>query len=133
MYLIKELRNLTGLSQISFAKRYGIPVSTLRKWEQGESSPAPYVITLLAQTIPGTDKELRKIRGADGEYYYYNKLKKYVTDSKGNNINIQENLDDVNDHNLGIYIQEMFEAFYEIQEKFNRDCRFDKTENIIWS
>lgn len=133
MYLIKELRNLTGLSQISFAKRYGIPVSTLRKWEQGESSPAPYVITLLAQTIPGTDKELRKIRGADGGYYYYNKLKKYVTDSKGNNINIQENLDDVNDHNLGIYIQELFEAFYEIQEKFNRDCRFDKTENIIWS
>ena len=76
---------------------------------------------------------MRKIRGADGGYYYYNKLKKYVTDSKGNNINIQENLDDVNDHNLGIYIQELFEAFYEIQEKFNRDCRFDKTENIIWS
>jgi hypothetical protein len=27
----------------------------------------------------------------------------------------------------------LFEAYYEIQDKFDRDCRFDKTEDIIWS
>ena len=41
---IKELRDSTGMTQKEFASKYGIPISTLRKWEQGESSPAPYDI-----------------------------------------------------------------------------------------
>ena len=49
---IKELRDSTGMTQKEFASRYGIPISTLRKWEQGESSPAPYVAALLARTLP---------------------------------------------------------------------------------
>ena len=48
---IKELRDSTGMTQKEFASRYGIPISTLRKWEQGESSPAPYVAALLAELV----------------------------------------------------------------------------------
>ncbi len=35
---IKEIRNTTGFSQRSFSKMFNIPISTLQKWEQGESS-----------------------------------------------------------------------------------------------
>ncbi len=48
---IRELRNKTGLSQREFAKRYGIPLSTLRKWEQGDAKPAPYIVSLIASKL----------------------------------------------------------------------------------
>ena len=51
-YDIKELRESTGMTQIAFSEAYGIPVSTLRKWEQKEAAPAPYVINLLARALP---------------------------------------------------------------------------------
>ena len=59
-FSMKELRDSTGLTQKAFAKMYGIPLSTLRKWEQGESSPAPYVVRLIARALPCTDALLRK-------------------------------------------------------------------------
>lgn len=30
---IKEIRRLTGMSQVDFGKQYNIPLSTLKKWE----------------------------------------------------------------------------------------------------
>lgn len=48
---IKELRNKTGMSQREFAAQYGIPLSTLRKWEQGEAKPATYVVNLIADKL----------------------------------------------------------------------------------
>jgi putative transcriptional regulator len=33
------LRRRLGLSQAAFAKRYGIPLGTLRDWEQGRTRP----------------------------------------------------------------------------------------------
>ena len=48
---IKELRIKTGLSQREFASKYGIPLSTLRKWEQGEAKPATYVVNLIADKL----------------------------------------------------------------------------------
>ena len=48
---IAELRASTGLSQDKFAERYGIPASTLRKWEQGQRDPPPYVIRMLEKII----------------------------------------------------------------------------------
>ena len=56
---IKELRESTGLTQKAFAEMYGIPISTLRKWEQGEASPAAYVVNLLARTLPSTNSSLQ--------------------------------------------------------------------------
>lgn len=132
-YMIRELRELTGMTQKSFADMYGIPLSTLRKWEQGESSPAPYVLNLLARTLPGTNESLQHISDNDGHLYYYDSLKKTVADEIGNTIIIQEELAGVKTQNLAIYLQELFEGFYEIQNKFNADCKYDKEEDILWT
>ncbi len=44
---IKEIRKLTSLSQPKFCEKYGIPLQTLRKWEQGYSRCPDYVVELL--------------------------------------------------------------------------------------
>ena len=121
------------MTQKEFASRYGIPISTLRKWEQGESSPAPYVAALLARTLPDTESSLKKIKTRDGKTYYYNPVKKEVSDVKGNRITIQEDLEGVKEQNLALYLEDLFEGFYRLQDKFDRDCRYDKEEDILWS
>lgn len=130
--IIKELRTKTGLSQQKFADLFSIPVSTLRKWEQGESSAPQYVVDLIARSLPSSDSSLEKIEGKDGAIFYYDKAKQQVADVKGNRITISEDLTDVKKQNLKLYISDLFESFYEIQERFNRDCRYDKQEDIIW-
>ena len=132
-YMIRELRDATGMTQEDFANMYGIPLSALRKWEQGESSPAPYVLNLLARTLPSADGSLWQIHGSDGVIYYYDITKRTVADMRGNVIMVQEDLKGIKEQNLILYLQDLFEDFYEIQEKFNRDCRFDKEEDILWS
>lgn len=132
-FAIKELRESTGMTQKAFAEMYGIPISTLRKWEQGEASPAPYVVNLLARTLPSTDSTLKKIAGKDGVFYYYDKNQKLISDMRGNKIFIQEDLEDVKEQNLVLYLEDLFDNFYEIQEKFNRDCKYDKEEDILWT
>lgn len=37
--LARKARAMTNLSQEAFAQRYGIPVGTLRDWEQGRRAP----------------------------------------------------------------------------------------------
>ena len=132
-YMIKELRNFTGMTQRAFAKAYGIPLSTLCKWEQGESTPAKYVIELIARTIPETDNSLKKIKTASERIFYYKEESHLLMDTKGNEIKINENLSEVKEENLEIYLEDLFDSFYEIQEKFERDCRYDKESDIIWS
>lgn len=132
-FAIKELRESTGMTQKAFAEMYSIPVSTLRKWEQGEASPAPYIVNLLARTLPSTDSTLQKITGNDGTIYYYDKKQKMVSDMKGNRIFVQEDLKGVKEQNLVLYLKDLFDSFYEIQEKFNRDCKYDKEEDILWT
>ena len=53
-------------------------------------------------------------------------------DSTGNAIYVTEDLDDVKEKNLSLYVSDLFESFYEIQSRFDRDCRYDKEEDIIW-
>ncbi len=130
--MIKELRNSCGMTQREFAESYGIPMSTLRKWEQGEASPAPYVVTLIASTLPSVNSALREIR-VGKKKYYYDKLKKIIYDSKGNGIKVSEDLDGIKENNLEIYTEDLFGSFYEAQDRFNRDCRLDREEDIIWS
>jgi putative transcriptional regulator len=36
---VAAIRNKTGRSQAAFARRIGVPVGTLRNWEQGHRSP----------------------------------------------------------------------------------------------
>ena len=130
---IKELRESTGMTQKAFSEKFGIPISTLRKWEQRETSPAPYVAELIARTLPGTDPALRKITGKNGKFYYYDRYRKSVSDMQGNEIFIREDLEGVKEQNLALYPKDLFEDFYEIREKFNRDCKYDKEEDILWS
>ena len=44
---IRELRDRTGLSQSQFANYFGIPVGTLRNWEQGIAKPPAYVFEMI--------------------------------------------------------------------------------------
>ena len=131
-YLIRELRDMTGLSQKEFSEKYGIPISTLRKWEQADAKPAPYFVDLLASTIPGTIDNIKAYRYGE-KIYYYDPIKKQVSDSLGNWIKISESLEGVIEQNLEIYFDDLFNTYYEAVAKFESDCRFDKKEKIIWS
>ena len=83
---IKEIRNTTGLSQRSFSKMFNIPISTLQKWEQGESSPTPYIIKLIANQLPIDNDNMCKIEDNNGKIYYYNRDAGYLIDSIGTKI-----------------------------------------------
>ena len=48
---ISEIRTKIGLSQREFASYFGIPVGTLRNWEQGIASPPDYVLQMIITTI----------------------------------------------------------------------------------
>ena len=48
---IEDVRHLVGMSQQKFANYFGIPVGTLRNWEQGIASPPQYVFTMIFQII----------------------------------------------------------------------------------
>ena len=73
---VKEIREATGMSQKAFAELYGIPLSTLRNWEQGINSPAPYVLGLISRTLPVLNSTLKEIQGKSGRSYYYDENQK---------------------------------------------------------
>ena len=64
---IKEIRYKTGLSQREFSNMFSIPLSTLQKWEQGESSPSPYVVSLIANQLPINTDSLYRIEDNKGK------------------------------------------------------------------
>ena len=45
---VAAIRKRTGLSQTAFSRRIGVPVSTLRNWEQGRRAPEGPARILLA-------------------------------------------------------------------------------------
>jgi putative transcriptional regulator len=45
---VRELRQRARLTQIEFAARLGVPVETIRNWEQGKRSPRGPARALLA-------------------------------------------------------------------------------------
>lgn len=49
--IIKELRKITGLSQMEFARKFHIPVGTLAHWEQEIRTPPEYVIYMMTKII----------------------------------------------------------------------------------
>ena len=130
---VKEIREATGMSQKAFAEMYGIPISTLRNWEQGMNSPAPYIVNLLSRTLPSMNSTLKKIDGKNGCSYYYDSNQKCVLDIKGNRIYVKEELEGVKEQNLALYLDDLFDGLYEIRDRFERDCKFDKEEDILWS
>ena len=125
-YFIKELRLSLGLSQREFSSQYCIPLSTLCKWEQGVSSPPDYVISLIARTVPSLNSSLVEIIGDRGNVFYYDSIKKTISDNLGNIINISQDLTKIKSTNLSLYVQDLFDSFYEVQNKFNHDCVMDQ-------
>lgn len=128
---IKEMREITGQTQKEFAKSFGIPIGTLRRWEYGESTPAQYVVKLIAEKLPMRNDSMKKIESKDG-VYYYDKDTKTIVDIKGTRISINEDIEGVKEQNLIIYANALFDAYYEAIEKFDRDCKMDKQEDILW-
>ena len=45
---VAAIRKKQKLSQAAFAERYGLPVATLRDWEQGRRSPDRAAMVLMA-------------------------------------------------------------------------------------
>ena len=52
---IKELRQITGLSQAKFAEKYHINLWTLQNWERGKSKPADVILHLLERVVKEID------------------------------------------------------------------------------
>lgn len=48
---VKGIRERSGLSRQDFAKKYGIPIRTLEKWERSEITPAEYVVEWLERLV----------------------------------------------------------------------------------
>lgn len=63
---IKEIRQLTGLNQAEFSKKYKIPLQTLRQWEQGVSTCKEYVADLLEYKVRD---DIKKIKESDSNHY----------------------------------------------------------------
>jgi len=62
----KEIRSALGISQQEFSERFGIPLATLRNWEQGRTEPdAPTALLLyLINKFPKeVAAEVAKLRG----------------------------------------------------------------------
>jgi len=53
---IRELRRKLGLSQEGLARKLGVSVLTVRRWEKGSSKPSPLALTKLEEVI----KELKE-------------------------------------------------------------------------
>ena len=132
MLYIKELRESTGLSQSKFAKEFHIPVSTLRKWEQNESTPPKYVIGLIERVLPLGKKEYPCYLGNDGKKYYLDIARKKVGDSLGNWIAFHEDISGVIEENIGIYAENLFAKYYDAVDSFDNDLKFDKIDRINW-
>ena len=132
-YLVRELRDMSGLTQKAFAEHFDIPLSTLQKWEHRTSSPPRYVINMIANSLPGTDEQNKKYICNDGTVFYWNPLKKTVSDSVGNSIKIREDLSDIKEQNLKLYLKDLFEAFYHAQNSFEQYCQIDRQDDILWS
>ena len=51
MMTIKEIRNLSGMTQVIFSEAYGIPLRTIKDWERGARKPPDYLCELLERAV----------------------------------------------------------------------------------
>ena len=128
----KLLREKTKMSQKQFADVFEIPLSTLRKWEQGESNPPTYIYKMISKLINIDNPNLVLIKGNNRDYYY-DQIGSFVYDNLSNCIKIKQDLSKIKKDNLPIYLDRLFDDFYIIQNSFDEDCIYDLKEDIIWS
>ncbi len=60
---IKEIRNLTGLTQAEFGKNYNIPLSTIKKWEMNKDNSSyrecPLYVNQLLEKVVKIDFNIK--------------------------------------------------------------------------
>jgi putative transcriptional regulator len=61
---VMRLRRRLGIAQVVFAQRYGIPLTTLRNWEQGRAEPDRSAKVLLAAIAADPEGVARAARHA---------------------------------------------------------------------
>ncbi len=61
--LAKRARTISGLSQAEFSRVYGIPIGTIRDWEQGRATPDTAAIAYLT-AIANDAEAVAKAYGA---------------------------------------------------------------------
>lgn len=44
---VKELREVSGMTQKEFAEYFGIPKRTVEDWEEGKAKCKPYILELM--------------------------------------------------------------------------------------
>lgn len=69
MHGVMRLRRRLGIAQLVFAQRYGIPLTTLRNWEQGRAEPDRSAKVLLAAIAADPDGVARAARHAGDPAY----------------------------------------------------------------
>ena len=60
---VRDLRQRSRLTQIEFAERLGVPVETIRNWEQGKRLPRGPARALLAVLAHSPDMVSRRLAG----------------------------------------------------------------------
>ncbi len=50
-FTFKAIRAVSGLTQMAFAREYGVPKRTIENWEEGVATPPIYVLELLAADV----------------------------------------------------------------------------------
>jgi putative transcriptional regulator len=63
----REVRGRTQLSQSEFARRIGVPVETVRNWEQGKRSPRGPARALLKLVDSAPDRAFAALRQATAD------------------------------------------------------------------
>lgn len=71
------------------------------------------------------------IQGRKGrDKYYYDPESLTVTDKVGNVIKLFKPVDDINSHNLAIYLDDMFHKLYNAHAEFQGACNFEREYDI---
>lgn len=55
--LIRELRQLMGLTQEQFAAELGVTYPTVNRWENGHATPSPMAMKLIEQKLKEMDEQ----------------------------------------------------------------------------
>ncbi len=59
--LIRELRQITGLTQEQFAAALGVTFSTINRWENGRSKPSPMAMARIQEKFQELEDDGQKL------------------------------------------------------------------------
>lgn len=65
---IKQLREITGLTQKKFGERYKIPLRTVQNWESGTNTPPDYIPRLI-ELVMILENEIEQLRNGKTSFF----------------------------------------------------------------